>query len=336
MRKWLSIICCIMVLCVPLTVNAAEQNAVWNKVVGATVESWSLQDADGTNLIARLEGNTLYIDGTGAIPAYTLYSLGNRPWNGRSVYELVIGNGVTEIGANAFAGLIHLYRVTMPSSILIKDTSAFKDIQDEAYFMIKGMNIADYSIGKVKYSSIQSIVELMLAYNGNYRYQLDNMYMRQLAQSYSPVVLENLAPLDAITKAVNPDYPVINYASSVSETEAYANEVKYAFVKQGEYGESARAIFAMMLDMMEGYEFVRTYDMAVGDYTKVITKSSVPYQYTMTIPAAYRLAGREHALIQLGNGEINILCDEDTKGDTITFTTDAPTAIYALVYKDTF
>ena len=38
--------------------------------------------------------------------------------------------------------------------------------------------------------------------------------------------------------------------------------------------------------------------------------------------------------INLGNGVVNILADEDMNDTTLTFTTDYPSTVYALVYKD--
>ena len=66
-----------------------------------------------------------------------------------------------------------------------------------------------------------------------------------------------------------------------------------------------------------------------------MTKTSAPVTYVMTIPAAFQFPGRQFSLIQLGNGVVNILEDEDQNDTTLTFTTDYPTAACALVYRDT-
>ena len=54
----------------------------------------------------------------------------------------------------------------------------------------------------------------------------------------------------------------------------------------------------------------------------------------MEIPNAYKFPGRQFSLIQLGAGSVNTLVDEDTDDNTIPFTTDYPSTVYALVYHD--
>ena len=54
----------------------------------------------------------------------------------------------------------------------------------------------------------------------------------------------------------------------------------------------------------------------------------------MTIPAALLYPGRQFSLIQLGDGVVNILADEDQNDTTLTFTTDYPSTVYALIYRD--
>ena len=99
----------------PMSVYAASENACWTKVD----DGWILVDDEGTNLTAKMRGNTLYIQGTGAVPSYTRDCLGNRPWHNQTIYKLEIGAGVTSIGAEAFSNFKDLATVTMPVSAFI-------------------------------------------------------------------------------------------------------------------------------------------------------------------------------------------------------------------------
>lgn len=332
MKKIISLLCCVMLLCSSLTVFAAEDNAAWQKLQGKF--EWTYQDVDGTSLTAKLEGYTLTIDGVGEIPAYADYALGNRPWNGMAVYELVIGNGVTAIGANAFAGLKDLYRITIPVSVLIEDSSAFAGINSTAYFMVKGMDITNHGVGKVPYTSAESFAKLMSDYS-SYRFQVDNMYMVQLLKNYCSEKEVAIAPLDALTTASNPDYPLINYTSSIAVAEKDWVPGALTHIQAKQQGAVAREVFSIMLGIMPDYNYVYSYNMASYNIVDA-TQTAGTKTYVMTVPAAYRFPNRTHALIQIGNGVVNILEDEDTSADTITFTTDLPSSVFALVYKDNF
>ncbi|MBE5875496.1 MAG: hypothetical protein E7290_01260 [Lachnospiraceae bacterium] len=332
MKKIISVICCIILLCMPLTTWAAQENATWQKVAGK--QEWTYQDAEGTSLTAKLNGYTLTIDGVGEIPAYTNNSLGNRPWHGATIVELVIGNGVTAIGANAFADFQYIYRITIPVSVLIKDSSAFRGIKEDAFFMVKGMNITNHGDEKVPYTSAESFAKLMGDYP-SYRFQVDNMYMVQLLKNYCDNKNVTIAPLDALTKDANSTYPLINYSSSISLAAEDWKPGDLVHVQPKQQGVLAREVFSIMLGVMPEYHYVYSYNMSSYNLLGAPMTAEAK-TYVMTIPPAYRFAGRTHALIQIGSGVVNILEDEDNSTDTITFTTDMPASVFALVYKDNF
>ena len=74
--------------------------------------------------------------------------------------------------------------------------------------------------------------------------------------------------------------------------------------------------------------------MSVSSFDGMITQTDTPLTYQMTIPAALLYPGRQFSLIQLGDGVVNILADEDQNDTTLTFTTDYPSTVYALIYRD--
>ena len=94
-----------ILVCVPAVhADAAEDNAVWTNAGNMT---WTLQRDDGTNITVKLIGNVLHVQGTGAVPSYSPEALGLRPWHvaNISVYEILVYDGITEIGSRAFSDM---------------------------------------------------------------------------------------------------------------------------------------------------------------------------------------------------------------------------------------
>ena len=80
----------------------------------------------GSNLTWKLESATLTIEGTGAMPDYLQAS---RPWHGSrgTVQTVVIGDGVTSIGNDAFRSFANLKSVSIPNSVISIGTYAFSN-----------------------------------------------------------------------------------------------------------------------------------------------------------------------------------------------------------------
>ena len=81
------------------------------------------------------------------------------------------------------------------------------------------------------------------------------------------------------------------------------------------------------------YTFATTFNVVVEKNNKSLKKTDQVLQYTLTIPAKYRQAGRSFRLLAIGSGVVPVYDDLDTSDSTITFATDEPTTAYALVYK---
>lgn len=320
--------CMLVFICfiLQMPVYAASENACWTKVD----DGWILVDDEGTDLTARMRDNTLYIQGTGAVPSYTRNCLGNRPWHNQTIYELEIGAGVTSIGAEAFSNFKDLATVTMPVSVFIEDSSAFGGAKQDAYFIINGTNIVSRDIGNVPYTSYDSIVAFMEKYNYNYRYKVANYYMIDLAQAKTNGAIYGLSPSDALTKEYNPNYPLIDLDASVCIVSRAASDMKAEVVNR-QQGLAALEAFSIV---MGERTYVGAYNIVVSQNGKKVDSVNTPMTLSMTIPEYYRFPNRKFALIQLGVGVVNILEDEDTDDGMITFTTDYPSTTYALVYKD--
>lgn len=331
MKKLISMLCALAmmaVLCVPATV-AAAQGPCWTKADGE--ETWTYTDGGETKLTAKIQGNTLYIQGKGAVPAYSRDVLGNRPWNNKVIYSIIISDEITSIGAEAFSNMTKLHDVTMPVSAFLEDVSAFAGAPKECIFYFKGTNIVSRNIGNVPYNSLDSIAAFMLKYNGTYQYHMDNYYMTSWVQNTVSPKIDHLSPTDAKSTYYNVNYPIMDYQSKLSFVSAKPDDTMNTSITSKQQGKAALEIFSMVLG---DNTYVTAYNMAVNSPKGIVKNTDTPLTYQMMIPAALQYPGRQFSLIQLGSGVVNILEDEDMNDGTLTFTTDYPSTVYALVYKD--
>jgi hypothetical protein len=317
----------------PITVNAASVTGsygpAWTKTSNG---DWTYQDGSGTSLVARIDDNTLYIKGTGAVPSYSRDCIGNRPWNGRYITDLVIENGITSIGEEAFSNLNYLYNVTMPVSAFVVSPSAFGGEREECIFRITGTNIVTKAdTGVVPYTSLDSIVDMMLVHQYDYSFILDNYYMVGLAKNSAGGEINNLSASDGLTQSYNPNYPLYDLTSTGMVVNANGNDISGVNVKNKRQGEIVNEIFSLVIGDMN---YATAYNITAYNSKGVIQNTTTPVQYRITIPPVYRNAGRQFSLIQIGTGEVNILADEDTDDTTVTFTTTYGNTAYALCYKD--
>jgi len=103
--------------------NTASEEQANN--IGA-VNTWNCGDSGGNVIATMIDAKTLIIRGTGkmydyeseeALPRYNI--------NKDSITNVVIEQGVTSIGNNAFMGLIYLTSVTIPNSVKRIGNNAF-------------------------------------------------------------------------------------------------------------------------------------------------------------------------------------------------------------------
>lgn len=331
MKRAIGILCTfvmLMTLLAPINVMAAE-GPCWTKVNGQ--ETWTYTDGQETQLVAKLQGAVLYIQGKGAIPSYSRDVLGNRPWHSKMITSIIISDEVTSIGAEAFSNMKNLHDVTMPVSAFIEDTSAFGGAPRECIFDFKGTNIVSRNIGNVPYNSLDSIVAFMQKYNGVYHYRLANYYMTTWVQNTVLPKIEYLSPHDAKSTYYNMNYPIIDCQSKLSFVSPKPEYTMNTSIVSKQQGKSALEIFSIVLG---DNTYAAAYNMAVNNAKGIVKETDTALTYKMTIPAAFQYPGRQFSLIQLGEGVVNILVDEDMEDGTLTFTTNYPSTVYALVYKD--
>lgn len=121
MKKCIAVLCAVLLLLSLMTLSAGAADgsfgAGWEYVIafgtcGNNIDWWIRQDG------------TMELSGTGSIPDYTA---GNVPWAGSegSITSVVIGGGISGIGANAFNGCSSLTNVTIPTAVLLIGENAF-------------------------------------------------------------------------------------------------------------------------------------------------------------------------------------------------------------------
>lgn len=85
----------------------------------------------GENLHWILDaGGTLTISGKGEMPSFSRSSDGLWKKYAENIRTVIIGDGVTSIGENAFSGCINLTRVSIPDSVTRIEASAFGGCYD--------------------------------------------------------------------------------------------------------------------------------------------------------------------------------------------------------------
>ncbi len=137
----------------------AADNSVWIQERGK--EEWHYTDGMETDLTAKIQEDTLYIQGKGAIPNYDKEHLGNRPWHNKPIRSLIIDDNVTSIGTEAFSNMNKLYHVIMSAGTFIESPTAFSGIAEDCTFEFTGTNIRNRDIGNVPYNSLDSIAAFM-------------------------------------------------------------------------------------------------------------------------------------------------------------------------------
>lgn len=312
--------------------EAAGDNASW---VYEGEMIWNLKSGSNTDITVKIVDNTMYVLGKGAVPSYEYDALGAKPWNQYNslVHEVFVYDGITSIGTKAFSDMYNLSKVTMSAATFLQDASVFAGSKPECRFTFTGTNMSTEMIGgKIPYTSLDSIVRFALANNTHYIYVFANNYMTRLVKLKSGNRLVNLVSSDDRDKTANVKYPYIDISTKVKKVSGDLHYLTAITVQTSTQGPDALAVIAFLME--EGSQYIGSYNISLCRNNTIIKKTDAPVTYVMDIPNAYKLPGRKFSLVQFGNGVVNVLADEDTDNNTITFTTDYPSTAYALIYRD--
>ena len=136
--------------------------AIPTTIAEAKGETWTIPGdntyhLDGTDVVIKVEGETLHVTGTGAVPSYDYWSLNERPWRLKGVSVIQIDSTITSIGSYAFANMDTVNRVVMSTSTFIEDTTTFSKIAYKPIFRISDTGVTTQMIGNIPYTSLDSI-----------------------------------------------------------------------------------------------------------------------------------------------------------------------------------
>lgn len=312
------------------TVVTDDEDNETTIISDVTVTTYSL---DGTDVTATIDGHNLHISGTGAIPDYTERSWSVRPWHKYAITNLVIDETITSIGEYAFANLSYLEDITMSSKTFIENNNAFTGIAYEPVFHIKGYAETVKYIGTIPYTSLDSIKAFAQSTYMRASFLFDEAYMVTLFQnSGNPTITNVFCNYDTTTPWEDLDEyengnvytDICRIISPTSDGDLSVTCYKQC-VNQDYYELFATAIGTDTL--------AATYVMEVERNDVLVGKTLSELYYELTIPEEYKLAGRTFRLISVDQGTVTVHEDFDLSDSTITFMTDTPSTIYALVYS---
>lgn len=291
---------------------------------------------ENTDIIVSISKDTIHVSGNGAIPDYDDSTLANRPWHGSTCKYLVIDDTITAIGDYAFAGLSWLEHITFSSTTFIHSNSAFYDIAHEPVFRIKGYTEAVTYYGTIPYTSLDSIQAFAQSIGHYASFLLDQQYMVSLFQNSTNPTIPNVywaydtaKPWEHVADNLNGNVTTECCTfSSLTPGSDFEIETKFGSVSTDYY-----EVFS---NFLEDYTFATAFTMQVSweVSSKVVNNTFYDYMYELTIPEEFVQAGRSFRIIAIGAGSVDIFDDVDSNDNTMTFVTNTPTKVCALIYKN--
>ena len=114
LKKSISLLLCVMLLCTMVPMTALSAGAVSieeDAEVGATSGSFG----DGLSWYLNTSNKSLTISGSGAMPDWN--SASEVPWAGNTINYVNIGNGITRIGNYSFSRFDSVYSITLGNAV---------------------------------------------------------------------------------------------------------------------------------------------------------------------------------------------------------------------------
>ncbi len=292
---------------------------------------------EGTQVKVEVTQGAVRVTGSGAIPDYDYWELGKRPWSTCECQNVTIDDTITSIGAYVFYDLPKLKYISLSSKTFITDYTTFYKIDPNPIIRIYGSDVTTNMIGTIPYTSMDSIRSLAQSSGTGRAYILDNSSLASAFQGSTNPTIQNVysatdseVPWNDLATNWNGNiYKSICKITSPSPVPSYIVTGTRRY--QGKEAYQAYAAF------IGEDTFATTFNITVttNDANKtILSKTDIPYQYTLTIPEEFKKAGRSFRLLGIGQTGVLSYDDLDSNGDTITFVTDYPTTSYALVYKN--
>ena len=346
-----------MIFCVaPMNVKAANAHT-WTNLGNGRFQ------LDGTAVIFEVNGQNLHVTGTGAIPDFDYWELVKTPWASAKINAITIDGSITSVGKYVFANtnadefgigvrsqdkhgdiimakndgvMANLKYVNLSTKTFISDWTTFNKAGQYLIFRIKDEGVTTEMIGTIPYTSMDSIKAMAQSSATGTTFLFDTHAQASAFQnSTNPTIanvfaatdkVDDVAPWTALDKYHNGG--IYTALGQMSPNPGYIVNISQKYQGRACY----QAFAAYIGDNTLG----TTYNITVTDQSTArnrIMKSDTPYQFTVTIPEALRKPGRTFRMIGLAEDVVNVFEDADANGSTITFSSNRPTATYALIYK---
>ncbi|MFG6370014.1 MAG: leucine-rich repeat domain-containing protein [Lachnospiraceae bacterium] len=288
---------------------------------------------EGTDIRAYMGDNIIRLCGTGDFPDVDYWKLHERPWHSSSAQHLIIDSSITSIGAYAFYKCPNIKYITIATSTFINNKNAFEGISYWPVFRIVNEKVQTRMYGTIPYTSMDSILAFAQSNAIGAAYVLDDNKKATAFQESTNPTINNVysaknkkAPWNDIPKNSN-GHEITPICKLSPLTPDPTLKVSAQRVYPGTVCYEVYAAF------IEDYTFATTFNISVEKEEQPVKETASELDYILTIPKAYRHAGRSFRLLAVGEGEVYIYDDLDAADNTITFRTKKPTTAYALVYK---
>lgn len=305
----------------------------WTK----TSAVWQVSDG----VTAYIKDGVLYFEGNGVIPDYTNDNLADRPWHTSIFGTVVVGAGITDIGTRAFAEFKNLRYFFIPSTTFVSNSTVFHKIDSKPVIRIQGSEETTRMIGeKIPYTSLDSWAAVAQSTSYNTVYIVDNgtvkTYFRQKTYPNIERVFSADNPdIDQPTRLTESDGEKLPpYQSPLRFAPGYEVPGQAVTTKMIQPGVEYLNVIAYYLNhVYPGYSYGNSYSNMVTTGDKIYEEFSEPRKYQLQIPARLQSPGREFKVIQLVDGQPEVLEDMDDSDTTITFMSARGTFSYSIIYK---
>lgn len=330
----------------------------------ATAHTWTAlgngrYQLDGTAVIFEIKGQTMNVTGTGAIPDFDYWELVKTPWAGSRIVSINIAGSVTSIGRYVFSNpdatdfatkpygedgpeqadgiMNNLKYVTMSTTTFISDWTTFNKSGQRVIFRIQNAGVTTEMIGTIPYTSFDSIKAFAQSSTTGTSFIFDTHALASEFQNSTNPTIQNVFAANDIVDNVAPWNDLDKYQNGGLRTAMGEMKPNPGYIVTISKKYQGRACYEAFAAYIGDHTLGATYNITVTDKSTArnrIMTSDAPYQFTVTIPKELRKPGRTFRMIGLATDVINVFEDTDTRGDTITFSSNRPTATYALIYKD--
>jgi len=355
----LSLAVAMMICVVPMNAKAATAHT-WTNLGNGRFQ------LDGTAVVFEIKDQTLHVTGTGAIPDFDYWELNSTPWAKAKIVSITVDGSVTSIGKYVFANtnasdfaapqrsqdkhgdvvmltadgvMTNLKYVSISTKTFIADWTTFNKSGQYVVFRIKDEGVTTQMIGTIPYTSMDSIKAMAQASPTGTSFILDTHEQASAFQnSTNPTIINVYGATDKVGKDNIAPWTDLNKYHNGGEYKAMGEMLSnpgYIVTISKKY--QGRACYEAFAAYIGDHTLGSTYNITVTDKSAArnrIMTSDKPYQFKVTIPEELRKSGRTFRMIGLAQDVVNVFDDADTDGSTITFSSNRPTATYALIYKD--